>query len=464
MEALLDLYKNTFGQNPATVAAINNSASNRKYYRMSDEAGKTVIGVIGTLEAENKAFVELARHFRKKGLNVPEVYAVSKDQLRYLQEDLGDLQLFSLLNKDCGQLLEKTVSYLPEIQIHGAEDLDFSICFPKAEFDKRTIFWDLNYFKYDFLKPSGLEFDENKLEDDFEKFAESLASSDLPVGFMYRDFQSRNVMVRDGQPWFIDFQGGRKGPVCYDLASFVFQAKAGFDNTTRQKLVDCYFNALQNEIPVNRNVFDEVFPNFVLFRCLQTLGAYGFRGMVERKANFISSIPAGLKNLKDILDTYSYPHIPYLCSCLENLSRRFKIPPMGKKGFLTIRVYSFSYKNGIPTDYSGNGGGFVFDCRAIHNPGKYPQYRNSTGRDTDVKQFLERDGEILDFLSHIYALADRSVKRYIERGFSDLMFSFGCTGGQHRSVYGAEALAKHLREKFPQTKVVLIHRELGIEE
>lgn len=464
MDALIDLYRKYSGQNATSFIPINNSASNRKYYRLFNDKGESVIGVIGTLEAENRAFIGLAKQFRAKKLNVPEIYAVSDDFLCYLQEDLGDISLFSILGDVDPSLLRTTISALPEIQIKGSSDLDYSICFPKSEFDRRTILWDLNYFKYDFLKPSGLEFDEDKMEDDFETFVSILENPEFPTGFMYRDFQSRNVMVKDNQPWFIDFQGGRKGPVYYDLASFVYQAKAGFDSKTRDMLINCYYEALQKFIPVSKEDFDRAFPYFVLFRCLQTLGAYGFRGLVERKANFIASVPAGIRNLHDIMGTYDYPQLPYLCSCLKRLTSNYEMPIIGEKGSLTVRIYSFSYKKGIPNDYSGNGGGFVFDCRAIHNPGKYPQYRNSTGMDADVKAFLENDGEIIEFMTSVYALADKAVKRYIDRGFSDLMFCFGCTGGQHRSVYGAEALAKHLRESFPQIRICLFHREQNIDK
>ncbi len=465
MNTLIELYEKTFGQKIVSSALITNSASNRKYYRLTDSCGKTVIGVVGTLPAENNAFIKFSAHFRQKGLNVPEVFAVSDDGLCYLQQDLGDVSLFSILkNDDCMPLLEKTISTLPQIQWTGGQGLDFSVCFPRPEFNRRNILWDLNYFKYSFLKPIGNEFDENKLQDEFELFADILESPECPRGFMYRDFQSRNVMIRDNEPWFIDFQGGLKGPLYYDLASFVFQAKANFDDQTRARLIECYFNALHELKPISRRDFEKDFPNFVLLRCLQTLGAYGFRGMVERKAEFIAAVPMGLRNLGKILSLYEFPQLPYLCSCLHDLAKKADSYPTYNSNKLCISIYSFSFKKGSPVDFSGNGGGFIFDCRAIHNPGKYAQYKNSTGRDENVRKFLLDDGEITTFMDHVKAIADQSVQRYIERGFTSLMFSFGCTGGQHRSVFSAESLCQHLRTKFPNVKIVLTHRELGISE
>jgi hypothetical protein len=324
--------------------------------------------------------------------------------------------------------------------------------------------WDLNYFKYCFLKPAGIECNEEWLENDFEQLA-SVLLQQHDDRFMYRDFQSRNVMIRNGNPYFIDFQGGRKGPIQYDVASFVYQAKANFSAEVRETLITTYIAALSKYMPVDEVAFRKQLAFFVLFRNLQVLGAYGFRGLVEKKKHFIESIPFAIQNLNEILkNNFFDTHFPYLVSVLQQLIVRYsqQAKPTNPSN-LVVKVSSFSYKKGIPEDTTGNGGGYVFDCRAIHNPGKYEQYKQLTGLDKPVIDFLEKDGEIMPFLEHIYALADASVSRYVERGFSSIMFSFGCTGGQHRSVYAAQHVAEYLAKHYP-VKVELVHREQGISQ
>ena len=468
MNELATLYKSFFGVAPDDSVPITGSASNRKYYRLSSPAG-TCIGVVGLDWEENNAFLTLARHFRSKGLNVPEVISVSDDGMRYLQEDLGTGVLF---DDPSEEFLCRTMSMLPNIQLEGADGLDFSVCYPQEEFDSRMVMFDLNYFKYCFLKPSGHEFNEVMLQDDFEHFAEDLlgASSEVPT-FMYRDFQSRNVMVKDGQPYFIDFQGGRRGPVHYDVASFVWHARSGYSSDLRQKMLDAYLASLSRYMTVDREDFMEKLKIFVLFRTLQVLGAYGFRGWAEHKANFMVSIGGAVKALAALLAGESCgdfsavrKRYPYMCATLESMTRL----PRFASGFpdedrLTVTVTSFSFKKGVPEDPSGNGGGYVFDCRSIHNPGRYGQYRKLTGRDEPVIRFLEEDGEITSFLEHVYGVVEPHVETYARRGFTSLMVSFGCTGGQHRSVYCAEHLAAHLSSKYPELRIVLRHRELSDE-
>lgn len=458
METLESLYISLFGVAPANCAPLTGSASNRRYYRMASEAG-TCIGVVGTDVSENKAFLTIARHFRSKGINVPEVYAVSDDMSAYLQEDLGDSVLFDI--KD-DALLNKAMSMLPKIQFEGAQGLDFSVCYPQPSFDRRMVMFDLNYFKYCFLKPSGLEFNEVKLQDDFENLADALLKEDSET-FLYRDFNARNVMVRDGEPYFIDFQGGRRGPIYYDVASFAWHARARFSAEQKRKMLDAYLDALKEYREVDRKSFEDRLRLFVFFRILQVLGAYGFRGWVEHKANFVTSIPAAISELKDMM-TEGFAEYPYLTQVLRDL---VELPRFAKddrpEGILEVKVYSFSYMKGIPHDPSGNGGGYVFDCRSIHNPGRYEPYRKLTGRDEPVIKFLEDDGEITEFLSHVYAVVDAHVETYRRRGFSNLMVCFGCTGGQHRSVYSAEHVAAHLSQKYPDIRVRLIHREQGID-
>lgn len=340
--------------------------------------------------------------------------------------------------------------------------MDFSKCYPPVSFSRRSILWDLNYFKYCFLKTTRLEFEENALEDDFESMCGILLKAASEPTFMYRDFQSRNVMIKDGEPCFIDFQGGRKGPFYYDVASFLWQAKANFPNSVRQHLTNEYLDALQTYKPIGKDEFASCLRHFVLFRTLQVLGTYGFRGHFEQKAHFIESVPFAIENLRQLLED-GFPEYPYLC---ETLRRMVELPQFcyeRNKKKLTVTVMSFSYKKGIPEDTSGNGGGYVFDCRAIHNPGRYEQYKQLTGLDEPVIRFLEDDGEITAFLAHADALTEAHVKRFIERGFTHLSVCFGCTGGQHRSVYSAQHVAEHLYQKF-NVNVRVVHREQHIEQ
>lgn len=467
MEKLQQLYKKYTGSKPKLVTEIASSGSNRRYYRLDGK--QTVIGVIGPNREENRAFIYLARHFEQSGLPVPKVLAVDDDEMTYLVSDLGDTTLFGSIEKgrqtksfsaEEKELLARTISLLPDIQFKGAVGLDFSQCYPAAQFDVRSIMWDLNYFKYCFLKAVGLEFDENRLEDDFQAMAEVLMRSQSST-FMYRDFQSRNVMLQDGAPWFIDFQGGRKGPFYYDVASFLWQAKAGFPQSLRDELIAVYIQALRKYKPVDEAYFNEQLRHFVLFRTLQVLGAYGFRGYFEKKPHFMQSVPYALQNLRALLEE-DFTEYPYLTSLLRELVDMQQFNDTSKPG-LTVRVFSFAYKKGIPNDASGNGGGYVFDCRAINNPGKYDRYKPFTGLDEPVVRFLEDDGEVTTFLEHCYALVDSTVSRYIERGFTNLMIAYGCTGGQHRSVYCAHHTAEHIATRFG-CKVILSHREQNIEQ
>lgn len=466
MDRLRQLYRSAFSEDPLTVTPITGSASNRQYFRLSGE-GVSCIGVTGVDIKENEAFLAIARHFRSKGINVPEILAVSSDGMAYLQEDLGSQALFDLYAKarksEAGKevvedILCRTMAALPKIQFEGAAGLDFNLCYPQQVFDRRGVMFDLNYFKYCFLKPSGIEFNEVLLQDDFERLADDLLREDTDT-FLYRDFNARNVMVRDGQPYFIDFQGGRRGPVYYDVASFVYHSRSCYPQELKDRMLDSYLEALSEYQPVDRERFMGRLRLFVLFRLLQVLGAYGFRGLVENKANFVVSIPAAIADLKALLNTSfgSYPYLTEVLVQLAGLQRFAQQEP--SDGVLEVKVCSFSFKKGVPQDLSGNGGGYVFDCRSIHNPGRYEPYKKLTGRDEPVIRFLEEDGEILGFLEHVYGVVDPHVETYSSRGFTSLMVSFGCTGGQHRSVYCAEHLAAHLREKYPHIRVLLTHRE-----
>ena len=508
MEQLTQLYTAWRGEAPARVERLAGAGSNRQYYRRADAAGQTVVGVVGTSREENHAFVYLDRHFVRRKLPVPRVLAVSADEMCYLQTDLGERSLFDAIRggREAGgrynvaerELLLRTIRELPNIQMRGARGLDWSQCYPQPEMDEDSVLFDLNYFKYCFLKPTELDFHELKLEAGFRRLAKDL-TSEPAESFLYRDFQARNVMLdAEGQPFFIDFQGGRRGPVYYDLASFLWQASAKYPFKLRRELVAAYYESLKQytEVPSVRH-FAERLSLFVLFRTLQVLGAYGFRGYFEHKQHFIDSIPPAIDNLRDLLrlrdDVLPYPYLRDLLRRLTELPQFAPVAPTvhsrtdgyrttdrdiypahpqdgpatfskyDGKGPLRVTVYSFSYRRGIPDDPSGNGGGYVFDCRSTHNPGRYEPYKQLTGLDEPVIRFLEDDGEILEFLDHVYALADKHVARYLQRGFTHLMFCFGCTGGQHRSVYSAQHLAEHVHKRFG-VEVHVVHREQGIEQ
>lgn len=429
----------------------------------------SLIGAVGTSSRENRAFVAIARQMRGQGLPAPEIYAVSDDGMRYLQEDLGDTSLFSLLMEAQARggygeadiaLLRSVVRLLPDVQWHTAEDFDFSVCHPSPELDRRGIQWDLHYFKYCFLKATGMEFEEERLEDDFDHLATVLLKDSDQV-FMYRDYQSRNVMIRDGQPWLIDFQGGRRGPVEYDLVSFLWQARARFSPALRRELISEYLRSANRYRSFDEETFNRRIQDFVLFRTLQVLGTYGYRGYFEHKAHFVQSIPMAIDNLRALLAENEFADMPYLTALLREMTALPLFAPYKEETGLTVHVTSFSYKKGIPDDLSGNGGGFVFDCRAIHNPGRYNEYKQLTGRDRPVIAFLDKEEPMQEFLAHVYGIVDYSVEKYLSRGFTHLMVSFGCTGGQHRSVYSAEHLAEHLSDKYG-VKVVLEHREQGV--
>jgi len=504
MKKLVELYTQWKGASPQQLVRISSAGSNREYYRLSDNEGHSVIGCVGTSRDENHAFIYLSQHFTRRQLPVPRILAVSTDELRYLQTDLGNISLYDAIRggREAGgrytlkeqQLLRRTIRELPNIQLRGARELDFSNCYPQPAFDTDSVLFDLNYFKYCFLKATELDFHELKLEADFRLLAKDLTATDDTQCFLYRDFQARNVMLNaEGNPYFIDFQGGRKGPYYYDLASFLWQASARYPHKLRRELVYEYYHALKQytEVP-SQHRFVERLSLFVLFRQLQVLGAYGFRGYFERKAHFIESIPPAMQNIRELLSERNFPY-PYLTQLLEQLSQLPKFqkieatssradgyrttdnnpykphPQDGPATFskydaqgpLVVKVFSFSYGKGIPADESGNGGGYVFDCRSTHNPGRYEPYKKLTGLDEPVIRFLEDDGEILTFLDSVYKLADAHVRRYIQRGFTSLMFCFGCTGGQHRSVYSAQHLAEHIHQKFG-IEVRICHREQGI--
>lgn len=463
-ENLSQLYKAKYNAE-ATIEKLPGAGSDRRYYRLTGVDAPTVIGTFGADRKEDECFITLSKVFLKNSVNVPEIFAEDVDKGIYLQSDLGNHDLLSYLKERRSEGLELAGKALRNlVNLQSTPETLWKKRVINRPFSKRMILWDLNYFKYDFLKPAGITFDEEELENDFERFASAVANTDENLmGFMYRDFQSRNVMIKDGQPWFIDYQGGRRGPVLYDAVSFIWQAKANFNIEERNKLLDIYIEELAKVTYINSFSINHGINMMVVLRTLQVLGAYGFRGLVEKKAHFIESIPGALSNLSDVLEIgvlSAYPELKKVAErCIESRFAQ-KTDNVG----LTIKVFSFSYKKGYPEDLSGNGGGFMFDCRGMHNPGRYDEYKPLTGLDSPVIDFLEEKGEVQGFVEKAVDLVSHSVGTYLRRGFNNLQVGFGCTGGRHRSVYCAERFGKIIKEKYPESKVVICHREQGIKK
>lgn len=466
---LTKLFENWSGEDAQNMDTIAQAGSDRRYFRIRG-ASKSAIGTYNADFKENKAFIRFTQHFWNKGLAVPEIYAENLLNGVYLQSDLGDMQLFNLLppigsawSNDLINLYKKSVESLADLQIRGGEDLDYSVCYPRAAFDKQSMMWDLNYFKHYFLKLAKVPFDEGALEDDFQKFTNYLLLAECNY-FLFRDFQSRNIMIKDGNPYFIDYQGGRKGALQYDVASLLYQAKGGVPNDVKKAVFEHYLDKVESLTPIDRDFFTDLYYGYVLIRCLQALGAYGFRGLYERREHFLSSIPFAIDQMEQILGMIKMPvRLPELFKCLELICKSDQFDGFDKKKYanspLTVKVQSFSYKKtGYPADETENGGGFAFDCRFIENPGRYDAYKKLTGRDKPVIEFLKANGEMDSFLQNVYGIVDKSVENYLERGFANLAVNFGCTGGQHRSVYAADQLAKHLMDKYG-VKIELHHIE-----
>lgn len=464
-ERLLALYEQWAGESVGAVSELPPSGSDRRYFRISSPNAKA-LGAINKDLRENMAFIEFSRFFKSRGLRVSEIYAVDADMDCYLLEDFGGTTLFELLStrrkdkeipEDIEALYRESIRQLLSFQTEGRE-LDFSHCYPRARFDKQSMMWDLHYFKYYFLKLARISFDEQLLEDDFNRFSDFLLKSDCTY-FMYRDFQSRNIMVTDGGLAFIDYQGGRRGALQYDLASLLYDAKADLPQELREELLEHYLELLTPATGISRVQFMETYHGYVLIRIMQAMGAYGFRGFYEKKQHFLRSIPYALTNLKHLLSTCNeFKYFPMLYKVLCDLCENQALLEISAEQDLTVSISSFSFKRGIPVDNSGNGGGFVFDCRALSNPGRYAEYSTLTGKDPEVIDFLQKAPEVHSFLENIYSIVDQSVENYLGRGFKHLMVSFGCTGGRHRSVYCAERLAEHLRSKY-RIRINLKHLE-----
>ena len=470
MDVLKKLFEQRFHTLPALIQPLQGElgGSGRKIVRLATDAVST-IGILYGVREENAAFLEFSGHFRKHGLPVPEIYAEDLSQGAYLEEDFGDTSLFDFLSENrAGEKIapaaveayRNVVVVLPRFQIEAGRDLDYSVCYPRGSFDRQSIAWDLNYFKYYFLRLAGIPFNEQALEDDFDSLTTFLLSADRDY-FMYRDFQSRNIMLRDGQPFFLDYQGGRKGALQYDIASLLYDAKADLPPELRQQLLDLYIERLGDFITIGREAFLHYFYAYVYVRILQALGAYGFRGFYERKSHFLQSVPYALKNLRWLLHNVTLPiALPTLTEAFNSMLASEKLQGLASEGDnLIVRILSFSFHRGMPKDESGHGGGFVFDGRSLPNPGREERFKSLTGKDAPVIEYLNQQESVHQYLASVMSLVDASVNNYQKRGFKNLMVSFGCTGGQHRSVYLAEQAAKRLRGR-DGVAVVLRHREL----
>ncbi len=471
MNLLINLFEQHFHSPPDRVLPLQGElgGSGRKIVRLANEKA-SAIGILYGVREENAAFLFFSKHFRKHGLPVPEIYGEDLNQGAYLEEDLGDTTLFEYLYKNrtneqidakVTETYRKVVAILPRFQVEAGRDLDYSVCYPCPSFDRQSITWDLNYFKYYFLRLAGIPFSESALEGDFVRLTDFLLTANCDF-FLYRDFQSRNIMLRGGDPFFVDYQGGRKGALQYDIASLLYDAKADLPPELRQQLLDDYLDALRGHVNITRQEFVRHYYAYVYVRIMQALGAYGFRGFYERRAHFLQSVPYALKNIRWLLHNAEVPiELPTLMGAFKSMLSSEKLHGLASEAdTLTLRIFSFSYHKGPPKDETGNGGGFVFDARSLPNPGREDRFKPLTGKDQPVIDYLNQQESAHQFLASVMSLVDASVNSYQERGFKNLMVSFGCTGGQHRSVFLAEQLAKRLRAR---KGVQVVVRHLGLE-
>ena len=476
IQSVQDLYKTWKGEEAGSIDVLPQAGSERRYLRVHQKDGSSLIATYGANIKENETFIYFSEKFHKQNLPVANIYTISDDRMYYLQEDFGDISLVNRLEAEGFTekiyfLFQKSLEALAALQVHGDEKLNYNKCLTNKEFGRQAIMADLLYFKYYFLDALRKPYDKQKLIDDFEALSNYLTHTEYKY-FMFRDFQSRNIMVKeDDSVHFIDYQGGMKGAPQYDVASALWQARANLPDEWKERLLNDYIMALEGTIgnKINKPIFKSQYNGYVMIRLLQVLGAYGFRGLFERKAHFLTSIPLALSNLKWFINNQSIGiALPEFRKVLDicvhdEVIQQFTPLQADEETPLVIKINSFSYKKGIPDDISGNGGGFVFDCRGILNPGRFDEFKSHTGRDKSVKDFLEQQTKMSKFLNSVFDIVDITVEDYLARNFESLQINFGCTGGQHRSVYAADAMARHLRNKF-KVKIKLNHREQNINE
>ena len=483
-ERMAQLFADHFGSPPVKILGLAADGSSRTYSRLVGTGGEAAIGASGPDPLENRAFLSFSYALRSAGLPVPAIYGEDESVGIWLLEDLGDATLFEALQvarrrtgeqfpPEIEALFRRALEILPRFQIEGGRVVDFSVAHPRPDFDEQSILWDLNYFKYHFLRLARIPFSEGPLEEDFGTLVAFLLSADA-THFLHRDFQSRNIMLRGEDPWFIDYQGGRRGAQQYDVASLLYSATTGIPQEARDRLLEAYLDALELEYSLDRERWREHYRGFVLVRVMQAMGAYGYRGFFERRPRFIQSIPNAARNLEHLLAEGLPVPAPELESVFQQIVERWSdleaksepklasATPEAERtpgsGF-AIRISSFSYRKGYPEEVGEHGGGFVFDCRALPNPGREVRYRTLSGLDRPVVEHLEGQSEVQGFWENTRSLVEAQVENYLNREFSSLTIAYGCTGGQHRSVYFAERLARHLTDRFPNTEVLVAHRE-----
>jgi aminoglycoside/choline kinase family phosphotransferase len=470
MDILQQLFEKHFHSPATQVLPLQGQlgGSGRNIIRLANDE-HSAIGILYAVREENIAFLEFSRTFRRHGLPVPQIYEEDLDRGAYLEEDLGDLTLYQFLTEHrkgddvSPQVVDayrKVIATLPRFQVEMRNKVNYKVCYPRGSFDRQSITWDLNYFKYYFLRLAGIPFSEQALENDFSRLTKFLLSADRDY-FLYRDFQSRNVMLVAGSPYFLDYQGGRKGALQYDIASLLFDAKADLTPELRQQLLEHYLDTLETFLPVDRDVFLHYYYAYVHVRVMQALGAYGFRGFYESKPVFLQSVPYALKNIRWLLHNVTLPvALPSLMAAFTAMLGSEKLQSIAKESDkLTVRITSFSFHRGLPKDETGHGGGFVFDARSLPNPGREEKFKPLTGKEAAIADYLHQQEDVHQFFANVISLVDASISNYQDRGFKNLAVSFGCTGGRHRSVYLAEQLAQHLRQRNG-VNVVVRHRDL----
>jgi aminoglycoside/choline kinase family phosphotransferase len=467
IEAIGRLFISIQDSKPDRIEKLPQSGSDRIYFRIY-AGDKTFIATYNRNQRETQTFIYFSRHFSNAGLPVPVILGVNEDDTIYIQEDLGTESLLDKLEQHghgdyVYGLFQKSLAELARVQILGDKGLSYEWCLTAKEFGKQAIMSDLLYFKYYFLDTLQLPYDKQAMLDDFDALSTYLTRTENKY-FMFRDFQSRNIIVKDDAVSFIDYQGGMKGALQYDVASALWQAKAELSEEWKDSLLEYYMDQVDQLLdhPVDRISFVSQYNGYVLIRLLQVMGAYGFRGLFERKAHFLASIPLALRNLQFFIDhkkrgiaTPEFDRVLRLVVS-EQMIHRFEPVQASDDTPLVIEINSFSYKRGIPEDPTDNGGGFVFDMRGILNPGRFDDYKTLSGKDKPVQDFLEQRTKMNEYLNSVWDLVDITVTDYLKRDFHHLVINFGCTGGQHRSVYAAEQTARHLRNKY-KVKVVLTH-------